>query len=64
MSAQIERFYRCREVCELLGISRATLYRKMDADEIERPLKTGSAMVRWPESAIARYQERIKAGQA
>lgn len=56
----VERFYRASDVCKLLGISRATLYRKIDRDEIDKPLKDGCRMALWPESSIAKYQARLK----
>ena len=63
MNNQVERFYRVREVCKIFGISRATLYRRIDANEIDPPLKNGG-LVHWPESSIAKYQQRIKDAQA
>jgi predicted DNA-binding transcriptional regulator AlpA len=44
----------------LLGISRATLYRRIERNEIDPPLKDG-AMARWPESSIIKYQDRLRA---
>ncbi|EPK6502086.1 helix-turn-helix transcriptional regulator [Klebsiella aerogenes] len=58
--SQAEQFYRATEICRLLGISRATLYRRIERNEIDPPLKDG-AMSRWPESSIIKYQERLRA---
>ena len=60
--SHVEQFYRAPEICRLLGISRATLYRRIERNEIDPPLKDG-VMSRWPESAIIKYQERLR-GQA
>ncbi|MTH45368.1 helix-turn-helix transcriptional regulator [Intestinirhabdus alba] len=59
MIKQAEQFYKAPEICRILKMSRATLYRKVSRKEIDPPLKNG-AMARWPESAIVRYQERLK----
>lgn len=59
--SQIEQFYKAGEICRILQISRATLYRKVAQKEIDPPYKDG-AMSRWPESAIIKYQERLRAG--
>ncbi|HCI6737365.1 TPA: helix-turn-helix domain-containing protein [Klebsiella quasipneumoniae subsp. quasipneumoniae] len=56
---QAEQFYRATEICRLLGISRATLYRRIERNEIDPPLKDG-AMSRWPESSIIKYQDRLR----
>lgn len=58
--SQAEQFYKAPEICRLLGISRATLYRRIERNEIDPPLKDG-AMARWPESSIIKYQERLRA---
>lgn len=57
----VEKFLKARSVCETLGISRATLYRKVVAGEIDQPVRNGVRMSRWPESSIVKYQERVKA---
>lgn len=54
-----EQFYKVREICQILKISRSTLYRKVKRNEIEPPLKDG-AMARWPESSIIKYQELLR----
>jgi excisionase family DNA binding protein len=55
---QLQQLYSAPQVCELLAISRATLYRLKSAGKIES-LKIGSA-TRFTESAIERF---IKASQ-
>ena len=55
---QLQQLYSAPQVCELLAISRATLYRLKSAGKIES-LKIGSA-TRFTESAIDRF---IKASQ-
>ncbi|QXA73913.1 helix-turn-helix transcriptional regulator [Klebsiella aerogenes] len=58
--SQAEQFYKAPEICRLLKISRATLYRRIERNEFDPPLKDG-AMARWPESSIIKYQERLRA---
>ncbi|HHS1134062.1 TPA: helix-turn-helix transcriptional regulator [Salmonella enterica subsp. enterica] len=49
-----------KEVCDLLGMHRATLYRKIASGEIDPPVKDGCRMTRFLESSIIKYQERLK----
>lgn len=56
---QAEQFFKAREICQILKISRATFYRKIKQKEIDPPLKDGS-IARWPESSIIKYQDRLR----
>lgn len=60
----MEKHYDYKEVCNILCISRATLYRKVKSGEIEEPLRNGSRLARWTESSITRYQETLKCRSA
>ncbi|WP_390932484.1 helix-turn-helix domain-containing protein [Pantoea septica] len=60
----MERMYSCRQVCEILSIGKTTLYRKVKNGEIDKPLRNGCRMSRWPESSIIRYQESLKRNHA
>ena len=52
-----DRLLRRREVERITGMSRASIYRLMQVDEFPRPVKVGSAAVRWKESDIAAWIE-------
>lgn len=56
----MEKQYKVKEVCSLLGMHRATLYRKIAKGEIDPPIKDGCRMTRFLESSIIKYQERLK----
>lgn len=56
----MERQYKVKEVCNLLGMHKATLYRKIASGEIDPPVKDGCRMTRFLESSITKYQERLK----
>lgn len=55
-----EQFYKVADICRLLGISRATFYRRLGRNEIDPPVRDGG-LVRWPESSIIKYQDRLRA---
>jgi prophage regulatory protein len=48
----IERLIRISEVKRLTGISTATLYRKISANEFPRPVRLGIAARAWPLSEV------------
>lgn len=52
-----DRLLRRREVEEITGLSRSSIYRLMQKDEFPRPVKVGPAAVRWRESDIADWLE-------
>ncbi|EDQ9953962.1 helix-turn-helix domain-containing protein [Salmonella enterica subsp. diarizonae] len=60
MEKNAEKLYRVKEVCNLLGMHRSTLYRKVANGAIEAPVKDGCRMSRFRESSIIKYQEAIK----
>jgi prophage regulatory protein len=47
-----DRLLRLRDVAYLVGMSKATIYRKIKVGEFPRPVSSG-ASVRWKESEIA-----------
>ncbi|HCC77886.1 helix-turn-helix transcriptional regulator [Atlantibacter hermannii] len=55
----MEKLLSVKAVCDVLSMSRATLYRKVSCGELPRPLKDGPRS-KWPESSIVPYIERIK----
>lgn len=56
----MEKQYKVKEVCNLLGMHRSTLYRKIKNGEIDPPVKDGCRMTRLLESSIIKYQNRLK----
>ena len=47
------RLLRRSQVEEIAGLSRSSIYRRMQKGEFPRPVKIGSAAVRWKERDIA-----------
>ena len=45
----------CRDLEELLKISKGTIYRWMEADEFPKPLQLGASMVRWRSTDIEKW---------
>jgi prophage regulatory protein len=59
-SPAVERLIRFPEVKRLTGLSGATLYRKMSANEFPRPVRLGANACAWPLSEIQDWiAERI-----
>ena len=54
-----DKLLRRREVEEVTGMSRSTIYRKMDVGFFPRPVKIGPSAVRWKESDIAAWLESL-----
>ena len=52
-----DRLMRRREVEQVLGISRSSIYRLMQEGEFPRPVRIGPAAVRWRASDIAAWLE-------
>ena len=52
-----DRLLRRRQVEDMTGMSRASIYRLMHKGEFPRPVKVGSTAVRWKESDIAAWIE-------
>ena len=52
----IVKYMRCREVTEVLGISKTTIYELLKRGEFPQPVKIGTKAVRWPADAIERWQ--------
>ena len=47
-----EQLYRSRELTELLGISRSTLYNWTLSGHFPKPIKLGSRAIAWSESDV------------
>ena len=52
-----DRLLRRREVEEITGMGRSSIYRLMQAKEFPRPVRVGSTAVRWRASDITRWLE-------
>ena len=52
MSSKVPTLMKCKEVQTTLTISKATIYRWMDAGTFPRPIQLGPHMVRWKRSDI------------
>ncbi|WP_370211287.1 helix-turn-helix transcriptional regulator [Roseovarius sp.] len=53
-----DKILRCREVQEIIGLSRSTIYRMMARGEFPRSQKLGARAVGWRESAINQWVEQ------
>jgi prophage regulatory protein len=51
----VERLIRIGEVKRLTGLSTATLYRKMSAEDFPRPVRLGVAARAWPLSEVQHW---------
>lgn len=61
----IERMLRRKEVEEITGRSRSSIYEGMAAGTFPKPVKIGARAVAWPESVIRNWiAERMEGGQA
>ena len=52
-----DKLLRRRQVEEITGMSRSSIYRLMQDGQFPRPVKVGCAAVRWRESNIAGWLE-------
>ena len=53
------RLLRRSQVEEIAGLSRSSIYRRMQKGEFPRPVKIGSAAVRWKEREIVAWLESL-----
>ncbi|MFG6648667.1 helix-turn-helix transcriptional regulator [Sulfitobacter sp. 1A10445] len=54
-----DKILRCRDVQEVTGLSRSTIYRMMDRDDFPKATKLGVRAIGWRQSAVADWiQER------
>jgi len=54
-----DRLIRIRDVAYLVGMSKATIYRKLKSGEFPQPVSTGGSSVRWKESDIMMWIEAL-----
>jgi prophage regulatory protein len=61
----LQRFLRRREVEKITGLSRATIYGRMEAGRFPRPVPLGGTAVGWPENEIEAWcKTRLRARDA
>lgn len=53
-----ERLMRVRQVMEVVGVSRATLYRLINAKKFPKPVKHGH-IAAWPQSQVQSYVQNV-----
>lgn len=58
----MEKFYTIKEVCEVLRMSRSTLYRVMEEYHLS-PIKVGGKVL-FPETELNRFIEELKKKEA
>ena len=57
------RLLTLREVCEMTGLSRSSIYAMMAAGEFPRPIRIGARAVRWYENEVRAFiASRPRAG--
>ncbi|NKX42647.1 AlpA family phage regulatory protein [Rhodobacteraceae bacterium R_SAG2] len=52
-----EKILRCRDVQEVTGLSRSTIYRMMDRDDFPKATKLGVRAIGWRQSVVADWIE-------
>lgn len=57
-----EKILRCRDVQEVTGLSRSTIYRMMDRDDFPKATKLGVRAIGWRQSAVNNWIERRYCG--
>lgn len=53
-------FYRAKDICELMQVSRSTVYRLTRDGILPQPLKLTARMVVWKKSDIEQWAEQIR----
>jgi len=51
-----EKFIRLRELQPLIGLKKASVYRKLRAGTFPRPIKIGDRAIAWRASDVAQWQ--------
>ena len=62
MATNAPKLLKAREVCEMLGISRATLYRMIRQGKFPRPVKLSADSSRWPSQEVEDYMATLPRG--
>ena len=59
-----KRFLRRRQVEDMTGLSRPTIYRKMERGAFPRPVRLSKSCVRWIEADVLKWMDEIESGTA
>ena len=62
MATNAPKLLKAREVCEMLGISKATLYRLIRQGKFPRQVKLGVGTSRWPSQVVENYMSTLPRG--
>lgn len=54
-----DRFLKRQEVERLVGYSKASIYRLIDAGEFPKPIALNPRCVRWRESDVVAWQQKV-----
>ena len=54
-NGQIDRLVRLSEVLTMLGVGRSTIYRLLEAEQFQTPVKVGTKAVRWRMSDLQNW---------
>lgn len=57
-----KKFLRLPDVIEMVGLKRATIYKRMKAGTFPQPVQLGPRAVAWEEMALADWQAGLKIG--
>lgn len=55
----LQRFLRRREVEDLVGLKHSQLYELIRAGRFPAPVRISKGPVRWPESLVVEWQQRL-----
>ena len=50
-----EVLLRLRDVCQIVGLSRSTIYKRLADGRFPKPVRLGERAVRWPSNEIATW---------
>lgn len=53
----VDYFLSTRTVCEMVGLSTSSIYRRMEANDFPRPRKLSGNVVRWRQSEIVAWMD-------
>lgn len=57
-----KRFLRLPAVIEMVGLQRATIYKRMAAGAFPKPVQIGARAVAWDQAALADWEASLETG--
>jgi len=57
-----KKFLRLPAVIEMVGMKRATIYKRIKAGTFPEPVQIGPRAVAWDETALAKWQASLETG--